>query len=1105
MTIYCCFEKTDMTSAVKKNLALWALLLLLNGCGRQNKPMFQLLTATETGVSFRNDPVANDSLNILDYLYYYNGGGVAIGDVNNDGLQDIYFTANQKGGNRLYLNKGNFSFEDITAKAGVAGTADWHSGVTMVDINGDGWLDIYVCAVSGKLGLKGYNQLFVNNKNGTFTERAAEYGLKFSGFSTQAAFFDYDRDGDLDCYLLNQSAHSVEMYRDTSLRQVPGGLAGDILLRNDGAHFTDVTKAAGIYNSILGYGLGIAVADFNNDGWDDIYIGNDFHENDYYYLNQGNGTFKESGARHFGHYSRFSMGNDAADADNDGQLDIITADMLPFEEKFLKTYSGGDALDIYKYTVERNGFQPQFSRNAFQRNMGNGQWFAESGLMAGIAATDWSWSPLLADVDNDGYKDLFMSTGIVKRPVDLDYMRFISGAFVQKKMEQRGGLDQAALSKMPDGIMHNFLFQNKADGTFADRSAQWGMTDLSYSTGAAYADLDNDGRLDLVVNNIQGPAGIYKNNNPQKKHYLQVKCEGNDQNKFGIGARVYLYHKSKQQYQQLMLTRGFQSSVAPLLHFGLDTTRIIDSVLVIWPNQQWQMLREVPADQLLMLRQSAATAGPVSQPMQAGEWMKDLSPQMGITWQHKEDVFNDFNVQRLIPHQLSTRGPALAVGDVNGDGREDVFAGGAAGQPPLLALQQADGSFRPSLQHALLADSAAEDVDALFFDADGDGDLDLYVVSGGNEFRMQNPALQDRLYLNDGRGNFTKAVQQLPDLRVNKSCVAAADIDRDGDLDLFVGVLADPVAYGMPQTSYLLINDGQGHFSLASPQQAPLQNIGMVTSAVWADINADTYPDLVLAGEWMPVSIFLNQKGVLQKMETGLPSGWWQSLTVADLDGDGRMDILAGNFGLNSKLQASSSAPLRLYLKDLDANGQIDPILTYTRPEGEFTFLGKDELENQWPAIKKKFLRYADFAGKNLREIFGNELNDALVLEAAELRSGIIWNKANGRLLFEALPVAAQVAPVFAWATGQFDQQGPADILAAGNFHGVTPYEGRYDANRGSLLRGLQAGPQLTFISGGGLTPISGEVRAIRRIRTVKGELLLVGRNNASLQWLLPQ
>jgi hypothetical protein len=1080
-------------------------------CSSPPHPLFTQLNASQTGIQFNNKLVDHDSLNILDYLYYYNGGGVAVGDINNDGLPDIYFTANSLGGNKLYLNKGNFKFEDITQNAGVAGNADWCTGATMVDINGDGYLDIYVCAVSQKLGLKGHNELFINNKNGTFTESSAAYGLDFSGYSTQAVFFDYDHDGDMDCFLLNQSSHSVETYGDTSLRKINSPLAGDKLFRNDcnaqQKKFTDVTKASGIYSSALGYGLGVSVADINNDGWEDIYVGNDFQENDYYYVNNHDGTFTESGTKHFNHYSRYSMGNDIADYNNDGQPDIITVDMLPEEEKYLKTYSGGDQLDIYNYTVLQNGFQNQYSKNSLQKNLGNGEAFSEQGLLAGISATDWSWSPLMADYDNDGVKDLFISNGIVKRPLDLDYIRFVSSGGIRHQMRTSNRLDSNAIAAMPNGKTHNYIFKGTSEGKFINKSNDWGMTIPSYSNGAAYADLDNDGNLDLIVNNINDDAGIYKNNNGKSKNYLAISFKGNDKNTFGIGAKAYVFNNGNIQFQQLMLTRGFESSTEPRIHFGLGSINVSDSILIVWPNQQMQILKNVASNKEIIIDEKNASKKfeyniffPKQKP-----FFKNVTDSVGMKWVHKENKFNDFNQQYFIPHELSTAGPKLAVGDINGDGLDDIYACGARFQGGALFIQTKDGHFIQTDTALFKADANCEDASAIFFDADGDGDLDLYVASGGNEFSGKNIELLDRLYINDGKGNFTKSINAIPNLYANKSVVCAADIDHDGDIDLFIGSLANPLAYGAPQTSWILLNDGKGHFSIANDAVIDLKNIGMITSAFFADLHKNNYPDLIIAGEWMPVAIFNNDKGKFSKPLWQGVSGLWQSLYVADINNDGNLDILAGNFGLNSKLHASNDAPLKLYIKDFDKNGMPDQLLTYTINNNEYSFLGKDELEKQLPGIKKKFLRYDDFAGKTIQEIFGDELNDAYVIDAKNLASGIFINDGKANFNFKPFPFQAQVSPVFAFGIGDINNDNINDILMGGNLFGVTPYEGRYDASWGDLLIGKKDNNQEWVSPSASGFFVRGEMRDIKKIKTSKGFLWVVARNNEPLLFFKSQ
>ena len=749
----------------------------------------------------------------------------------------------------------------------MAGKSDWCTGVTMADVNGDGWLDIYTSAISSKYDLKGHNELFINNGNGTFTESAARYGLAFSGLTTQSAFFDFDRDGDLDCYILNQSHHPHANIVDTANRRKYDPMSGDILLRNDVAttgKFTDVSKDAGIYQSNLGYGLGLAIADINNDGWDDIYIGNDFHENDYYYVNNGNGTFTESGAKHFKHYSRFSMGNDVADYNNDGQLDLVTLDMLPPDEKILKTYGSDENPDIYKVKLEMHGYQKQYSKNCLQRNNGNGSSFSETALISGVSATDWSWAPLFADFDNDGNKDLFISSGIVKRPVDLDYIRFVSDLDMRKGRQQTDKYDDMTIENMPDGSSHPFFFKGDGKLKFEDVSKAWGTSKMKgYFNGAAYADLDNDGNLDVVINCIDAPAVVLKNNAPVKT-MVNLSLKGEGMNRFGVGAKVWMFTGKTMQYQQMMPTRGFQSSVDMRLHFGLDSVKYIDSILVVWPNQKYQLLKNVPAKGDMQLKEMESGGvfnynewfSPAKQPFE------NITGQFALNWSHRENEFLDYNKQYLIPHQQSTRGPKIAVADVNKDGLDDFYVCGAAGQPGQLMLQSTAGRFTAIDTATFGKAKDSEEVDAVFFDANKDGYPDLYVVSGGNEYYDGTPVLADNLYMNDGKGHFKRTENQIPSLLKNKSTVSVSDIDHDGDADLFVGCLADARKYGIPQTSWLLLNDGKGTFTQAAAAVIKLDSIGMVTTSAFADLNKDGWDDLVITGEWMPVKIYFNNKGV---------------------------------------------------------------------------------------------------------------------------------------------------------------------------------------------------------------------------------------------------
>lgn len=1078
--------------------------LLFASCSSK-KTMFQVMSPSTTHVNFANNLEKRHLFSILYYLYYYNGGGVSTGDINNDGLPDVYFTASSKGHNKLYLNKGNFQFEDITDKAGVQGTSDWCTGSSMADVNGDGYLDIYVSTVSNKYGLTGHNELYINNGNGTFTERSAEYGLNTSCFTTQSVFFDYDHDGDLDCFILNQSHHPHSNIVDTSHRREYDSLSGDRLFRNDlktTGKFTDVSKEAGIYQSNLGYGLGVSVADFNNDGWEDIYVGNDFHENDYYYINQHNGTFKDEGNQHFGHYSRFSMGNDAADYNNDGNIDIVTTDMLPPDEKTLKTYGSDESWDMYQIKIVSKGYQQQVSRNCLQRNNGQGARFTDVALQSGMFATDWSWCPLFADFDNDGNKDLFISSGIVKRPVDLDYILYAS-ALKAKGMDATDRFDDTAINAMPDGASHPYLFHGDGKMTFKDVSDDWGTGKLKgYFNGAAYADLDNDGNLDLVINNLNATATILRNNAP-KKSFISISFKGDSMNTSGIGAKAYLFTPHGLQYQQLMLTRGFESSSDTRLHFGLDSLKTIDSVLIVWPNQQYQLFTKVPVNQPLTVHQKNATSGYDAslffhppKPL-----MEDISATINVNWRHQENNFVDFNYQFLIPHKESTRGPRIAVGDINKDGLDDFYACGAKGQPGALMIQQKNGSFLPSDTAILNKYAICEDVDAIFFDANGDGWPDLWVVSGGNEMPANEIASADRLYLNDGKGHLLHSLTSIPQLYENKSCITVADVDHDGDLDVFVGFLSDPQRYGMPQSSYLYLNDGKGKFTIAPNKMMNVLQVGMVTAASFTDLNKDGWPDLVVAGEWMPVKVYMNNKGTFTEKDIPNSTGLWQSICTDDINGDGYPDILAGNWGHNSKLWAGKNGPLKLYVKDFDNNGSFEQIEAYTIDGKEYTFLAKDELEKPLPVLKKAYLTYREVAGKTVSYMFYDLFKGYTELKAETCSSSYFLNNGKGDFSIHELPDELQLAPVMAFAPIQPGKGGA--YIGAGNFFGVIPYEGRYDAllptffSYNKQTQGVADYANLTFFDG--------EVRDIKWMNRPDGtRMMVVARNNSPLVFLKP-
>ncbi|MFC4871710.1 VCBS repeat-containing protein [Negadavirga shengliensis] len=1086
------------------------MLVLLVSCKKGEQKgdlLFETIAPSHSGIYFKNELTEDEGFNIIEYLYFYNGGGVSIGDINNDGLPDIYFSSNQ-GHNKLYLNKGNFEFEDITESAGVSSPGPWKTGITMADVNGDGFLDIYVCRVSGYKGLEGKNELYINNGDLTFTEMAADYGLDFRGFSTQAAFFDYDGDGDLDMYLLNHAVHTERSYGRASLRHMDHGEAGDRLYRNNldkgETRFTAVTGEAGIYSSHIGYGLGVGIADLNNDGWPDIYVSNDFNENDYLYLNNKDGTFREVSESHLGHGSRFSMGNDLADFNNDGWVDILALDMHPEDEVILKKSAGEDAYEIYDLKL-RFGYGRQVAQNTLQLNNGNGT-FSEIAQLAGLHATDWSWSALFADFDLDGFKDIFISNGIKRRPNDMDYINFITDSEISGGLVQNPDMADLKLAeKMPPGEVHDFFFKNNGNLTFENTGKKWGIKHAGISNGTAYADLDNDGDLDLIVNHINQPASIYKNtlmekSGENKPSYLKIKFKGVKNNHFGIGAKLYAYHNEKVILYENHTTRGFQSSIEPSLHMGLGNAQQVDSLLVVWPGGKQQLLKNVSVNQTITLSQADARESNHS-PLRKENIPILLIPDstsLDLAFEHWENEFNDFNQEYLLPHKISREGPKMALGHDPEGGMEYLFLGGAKDQSSEIHRFE-NGVFTKLDVPELTADSLYEDIHAVFFDSNQNGLQDLFVVSGGNE-PGSDPNM-GRLYLNKGNSHFVKSNSTLPELESHFSVVIAGDFDGDGRPDLFLGSRTVPGRYGERPKSYLLKNLGDGKFEDVTQASLPDGgHLGMVKDAAWVDLSQDGKMDLVILGEWMPITVLINDNGKFtnQTNEFGLGQthGWWHSLEVADVNHDGFPDLIAGNQGLNHKLKP----PLKLYVDDFDGNGKTDPVISYTIGDEEFPVAMRDELIRQIPSLKKEFGTHQKYAGTSLSKILDRKtLEKAETNEALEFRSMVFINESGKRLTGKPLPLEAQFSPVEAILVTDLDNDGLLDLVLGGNFHHAAPYYGPYDASQGWVLKGTEEGEFKAMNPKQSGLSIKGDIKDIKLVQDRGSRFLLFSRNDDRL------
>jgi hypothetical protein len=1089
-------------------------------------PLFTLLEPKKTGVKFTNTVRENDSLNVFNYEYLYNGHGIGVADFNNDGLQDIFISGNAVP-NKLFLNKGDLVFEDITKQAGVAGNGTWATGVSIADVNGDHLPDIYVCHSGKHSEAELANELFINsgNVNGIphFVEQAKKFSIDAPGTqSTQAAFFDYDLDGDLDMFLLNHSNHSYNPFLNTrKQRATPDFHFGNRLFRNDkkadnSVTFTDVTLQSGIINNALNFGLGIAISDINQDGWPDIYTTSDYTEQDCYYVNNHDGTFTQSLQKSFTHVSKYSMGVDIADYNNDGRPDVFTLDMLPEDNHRQKLLKGPDEYDQYHLLLD-SGYYHQQMRNMLHLNRGKDEEgnirFSEIGQLAGVSNTDWSWAGLFADLDNDGWKDLVITNGYLRDYTDMDFLKYtVSEA--QLNEAAKGNLNFKTydlVKKMPSNKLNNYLFRNNGDLSFSNVSADWAFNTPSVSNAAVYADLDNDGDVDLIVGNNNEPVMIYRNNAEKSfspAHYLQIKLVGENQNTFAFGANVTIFYKGRMQYQEQYPVRGFQSSVSPILNFGLGNMSRIDSLIVNWPKGKRSVLTSVKVDQLLTINQKDAASIALQNIAQTKpfELLKDKA---GINFIHQENDFIDFKNEVLIPYQYSKNGPALAKADVNGDGLEDIFLGGAIGQSGVLYLQTKEGKFAESSSQPWKADAESEDVNALFFDADNDGDQDLYVVSGGNEYEAGSPEYADRFYINEGAGNFASVKTALPQMLNSKQAVAAGDFDNDGDMDLFVGGSCVPGSFPLAGRSYLLRNDSKGQqilfTDITETNSKELLNPGMVMVATWTDLNKDGYPELVIAGDWMPVEIYNNAEGKLSKyIAKGIANsnGMWASITADDIDNDGDIDFILGNCGLNNQFKPSVQEPMTTYVSDFDDNGLVDPIVCYYVKGKSYPMASRDELLDQITPLRKKFIKYKDYADASIEDIFSKQkLQAATTYNCYQSASSILLNDGKNNFTIKALPVEAQFSKIYSIAILDFDKDGKKDLLLTGNFFPYRTQLGRSDASLGLLLKGKGDGSFEAFSNDKLGLYIDGDIRNMVMLQNgSKEKLFIIARNNDAVQ-----
>jgi enediyne biosynthesis protein E4 len=1069
--------------------------------------LFEVLKEDKTNLHFSNSLKPTPEFNMLKYMYYYNGAGVAAADFNKDGRIDLFFASNQ-GQNSMYLNEGNMQFKDVTKAAKIPVDNSWSTGVSIVDINNDSLPDLYVCRVGNFKTLKGKNQLLVctgiNNGVPVYRNETEKYGLGFSGFSTQSAFFDFDGDGDLDMFLMNHSVnHNGNFAPRANFLNTYDSLAGDQFFRNDNNHFINITRLCGINSSRISYGLGIAISDINLDGWPDIYIGNDFHENDYLYINQKNGTFTEELNDHIMHTSQFSMGVDVADINNDIYPDIISMDMLPYDPVILKRSLGEDQ---YQTSLEKRkyGYNHQYSRNNLQLNQRNGM-FAEIGFYSGIYATDWSWSSLWMDFDNDGNKDLFISNGIPKRLNDIDYINYMVNDVMQEKIQGQNldESDMAMINKFPEIKLPNKFFKNSGNARFEDMSSNVQGNPDTYSNGALYADLDNDGDMDIVVNNIWSPALLYKNNAGLGNNYINLKLTGSGQNINAIGAKCFAFCNNEVIYYEKYPAKGFMSSMEIPLHIGLGTKKI-DSVILVWPDNTFQHLivdpknhvntavwkKGLPAFNYKTVQQFFK---PVGKPM------TDITAATGLNYVHEENDFNEFNRELLLPKMFGSEGPALAVADVNGDGLDDVFIGSSKWKPSILFLQTKKGTFLQSTQPEFLVDSTYEDVDACFADINNDGFTDLAVASGGNEYYEQEAWRKPRIYLNDGKGNFRKMANAFPAIYQTQSCIKPCDFNKDGFVDLFIGARATPFQYGKIPASALLQNDGKGHFvDVSNSLAAGLSDIGFVTGATWTDINQDQQADLIVSLEWGGIEAFIFNNGKFVKKELIKKQGWWNFIFPVDIDGDGDMDFIAGNQGENSIFQPTADKPLRMYYSDFDDNGTKEQIVTYYQQGIEIPMATKMDLEKQMPFIKKKYLYAGDFSKASLSDIFTEKkLNSSVVFTADYFSNSVLINDGKGNFSIKKLPWQAQLSCLKDAAVMDANGDDLPDILTGGNFYEQAMPLNRNDADFGTLLINKGSGNFVAERING--VVIKNQLRHISPVIINKKKSYVIARNNDAL------